>query len=245
MSKEWYLFGAGSISGFEEGNFDGDRYGFKQLIDSFMGKTVENFGDKITNTPFEHRAIIQNVSADTPSNADHRQILAEIGTLQCGQYIKFDNRFWLVISLVDNNRVYDKAVLWYCNYMMNFIPPGATEKVTYPTTVINATQYNSGVETTQKMQIGSAQKLVFVPYNTETVDVDHDFRLLIDRRIAKPTAYIVTQVDTEQFNYDGYGVLRWTLEEDTLRDTDDIANMVADNTPTTDSGDDDPGGGWL
>src|SRR5574344_438918 len=67
----------------------------------------------------------------------------------------------------------------------------------------------------------------------------HDFRLLVDRRLSKPTAFKVTQVDTEQYDYDGYGVLRWTLVEDILRSTDDIVNMVADNTPTGDTGGDD------
>ena len=84
-----------------------------------------------------------------------------------------------------------------------------------------------------------------MPYNSETIEVDHDFRLLVDRRLSKPTAFKVTQVDTEQYDYDGYGVLRWTLSEDILRSTDDIVNMIADSTPTGDTGGDDDGGGWL
>lgn len=109
----------------------------------------------------------------------------------------------------------------------------------------NATQYNSGVESNKTMTVGSTQRLLFLPYNSETIEVDHDFRLLVDRRLSKPTAFKVTQVDTEQYDYDGYGVLRWTLSEDILRSTDDIVNMIADNTPTGDTGGDDDGGGWL
>ena len=53
-----------------------------------------------------------------------------------------------------------------------------------------------------------------------------------------------TDLFAQQFNYDGYGVLRWTLAEDTLRPTDDIENMIADNTPTGSIGGDE-GGGWI
>lgn len=245
MADSWYALTSSNISGFEEGNFNGDKGGFVELVNSFMGKAVQVYGDKITNTPTAVRAIIQNRTADTPPNADQRQILTQIGTLQCGQYIKFDNRWWLVVSLVDNNLVYEKAVIWYCNYTVNFKSPKTNTNVSYPVVTNNATQYNSGVESNKTMTVGSTQRLLFLPYNSETIEVDHDFRLLVDRRLSKPTAFKVTQVDTEQYDYDGYGVLRWTLSEDILRSTDDIVNMIADNTPTGDTGGDDDGGGWL
>lgn len=246
MAKEWYLLGSSNISGFEEGNFIGDRGGFSELINSFMGKTIQVFGDKPTNDPHEIRAIVQNVTADTPPSGSYRQVLAEIGSLQCGQLLQFDDRHWLVTSLVDNNRLYDKAVVWHCNFMLNFIPPSSEAIVTYPVVVHNATQYTSGVEEQRMMTVGATQRLIFLPYNDDTIDVDHDFRLLIDRRLAKPTAYRITHVDTEQFNYDGYGVLRWTVTEDVLRASDDVENMVADNTLTTSPGDGGGiGGGWL
>jgi hypothetical protein len=252
MADSWYALTSSNISGFEEGNFLGDKGGFAELIDSFMGKAIQIYGDRITNTPVTVNAIIQNVTADTPANADQRQILAEIGTLQCGQYIKFDNRYWLVVSLVDNNMVYEKAVIWYCNYSVKFIVPGTSTTVTYPVVSNNATQYNSGVESNKTMTVGSAQRLLFLPYNTDTIVIDHDFRLLVDRRVAKPTAYKVTQVDTEQYDYDGYGVLRWTLVEDVLRSTDDIVNMVAENSTDAEAApapgdpeEPDDGGGWI
>ena len=245
MADTWYTLESSNISGFEEGNFLGDKGGFSELVNSFMGKAVQIYGDRITNTPVSVRAIIQNVTADTPANADQRQILTEIGKLQCGQYIKFDNRWWLVVSLVDNNMVYEKAVIWYCNYIVKFKAPGTSNEVTYPVVSNNATQYNSGIESNKTMTVGSTQRLLYVPYNAVTVEVDHDFRLLVDRRVSKPTAYIVTQVDTEQFDYDGYGVLRWTLVEDTLRTTDDLAKMIADNTPTGEIDSEDDGLGWI
>lgn len=245
MANSWYALNSSNLSGFEETNFLGDKGGFIELVNSFIGKTVQIYGDRSTNTPVSVRAIIQNVTADTPANADQRQILTEIGKLQCGQYIKFDNRWWLVVSLVDNNMVYEKAVIWYCNYIVKFKSPTTTLEVSYPVVSNNATQYNSGVESNKTMTVGSTQRLLFVPYNTETIVVDHDFRLLIDRRVSKPTAYKVTQVDTEQFDYDGYGVLRWTVVEDALRATDDIAKMIADNTPTGNIVSEDEGLGWL
>ncbi len=245
MSSDWYLMTSSNLGGFEEGNFMGDRGGFKELIDSFRGKAIDIYGDKPTNTPAHVRAIVQNVTADTPANADQRQLLCEIGNLQCGQYIKFDNKWWLVVSLVDNNMVYEKAVVWYCNYRLKFRFPGGTAVNEYPIVLNNATQYNTGVEFGKMLDIGSTQRLIFVPYSADTIKVDHDYRFLIDRNIANPTAYKVTQVDTEQYDFDGHGVVRWTITEDQLRDKDDVANMVADNTTSTVAADDETGGGWL
>lgn len=245
MAKSWYALGSSNLSGFEEENFNADKGGFTELTNSFVGQTVLIYGDRITNTPTSIRALVQNVTADTPPSADQRQIMAEIGTLMCGQYIKIGDRFWLVVGLVDNNGVYDKAIIWYCNFSVKFKPPGTNTIVTYPVVSNNATQYNSGVESNKTMTVGSTQRLLFVPYNDETIEVDHNFRFLIDRRVSKPTAYVVTQVDTEQFDYDGYGVLRWTLSEDVLREEDDLVNMIADTTPTSAGDNPAPGGGWL
>ena len=59
MSNSWYALSSSNLSGFEEGNFLGDKGGFVELVNSFMGKAVQIYGDRITNTPLPVRAIIQ------------------------------------------------------------------------------------------------------------------------------------------------------------------------------------------
>ena len=70
---------------------------------------------------------------------------------------------------------------------------------------------------------------MYLPNNEETVYIDNDFRLLMDANLVHPTAWKVTQVDTETYAFGTHGLLRWTLMEDRLRNTDDVVNMIADN----------------
>ena len=75
----------------------------------------------------------------------------------------------------------------------------------------------------------SSQRIMYLPNNEETIYVDNDFRLLMDMNRQKPTAWKVTQVDAESYAFSNRGLVRWTVLEDRLRDTDDVNNMLADN----------------
>ena len=51
---------------------------------------------------------------------------------------------WLVYSLPDNNKMYEKAIAWQCKYSIKFVSPTSGEIVEYPVYDINSTQYGSG-----------------------------------------------------------------------------------------------------
>lgn len=42
MADSWYALTSSNISGLEEGNFNGDKGRFVELINSFMGKAVQD-----------------------------------------------------------------------------------------------------------------------------------------------------------------------------------------------------------
>lgn len=144
-SKSWYrmtrpLFN----SGFEDDEFWAyGQDGFQEVLDSFIGSDVLIYDKAIGTEPQQVRAIVQQKTSDVYNSTTVRQILCNIGILRCGQYVKHDGAFWLVSSLPDNNRIYEKAVLWKCKYSIRFVSPLTGEIVEYPVYSTNSTQYGT------------------------------------------------------------------------------------------------------
>lgn len=239
MAHEWYLEKRPPTyySGYESEDFNDDVVdGFEDVLNSFVGTDVIIYkGNPFIDIGVETKVVIQNVTADSETNSFKRQVLCRIGELDCGDYVyhKELKRFYLVVGLPDNNKMYEKCILYYCNWHLKFISSLTSKVVTYPICDLNSTQYNSGVTEKSQVRIGSAQHMLYIPYNTETILVDHDRRFLIDKNTIKPTAYKLTQVDSTSGNYGNKGVLKWTVSEDTLNlQTDNVELMVADYNTT-------------
>lgn len=235
MAHEWYLEKRPPTyySGYESEDFNDDAVdGFEDVLNSFVGTDVIIYkGNPFIDIGVETKVVIQNVTADSETNSFKRQVLCRIGELDCGDYVyhKELKRFYLVVGLPDNNKMYEKCILYYCNWHLKFISSLTSKVVTYPICDLNSTQYNSGVTEKSQVRIGSAQHMLYIPYNTETILVDHDRRFLIDKNTIKPTAYKLTQVDSTSGNYGNKGVLKWTVSEDALNlQTDNVELMVAD-----------------
>ena len=122
MYKHWYLLESPTmLSGFESealDEFAGE--GFLEALHSGLGMDVElcNY-DLSVCSPI--RVIVQNNVANTKSNTLTRQVLAPIGTFKAGMYIKYKNRYWLIVGLVDDNMMYEKAVVVLCNYLATWL----------------------------------------------------------------------------------------------------------------------------
>lgn len=242
MSQEWYLMGSSNLSGLEEDEFNVDKNGFTEIVASFVGTDIQIYGDRITNTPTSTRALIQQVIQNYVPVPDIRSIQMPIGVLACGQYIKFNNQWWLVASMPQSNRVYERAILWYCQYPLKFTIPGATTVVEYPIPTENASK-GTGETVTQYITVGSTERVVYLPYNEVTAKIDNGYRFLIDRRSTNTKAYKVTNVDTTSYMYGDIGLVSLVCTEDTLRSADNLTTKVADNTVPSDGNSEE--GGWV
>lgn len=250
MAKEWYLMKPTTLGGFENAEFDGWHTTFEtDILTSFAATDVLIYGDRMTNEPREIRAVVQASTEDSYNQMKVRQILCSIGNIVCGDLLFIEDRWWIVISLVDNNGVYEKAILYYCNVMLNLTSPITLETVTYPVCVHNATQYNSGERERDYMRITSSQRLIYFPCNEETVVLDNDYRFMIDRNLRAPSVWKVAQADTENDAWDGHGIMRIMAVEDETGPDDNAELMLADNTKWLSekgfSENKNPGGGWV
>lgn len=231
MAKSWYLMNRPLFnSGLEKEEFENySQDGFSELLESFISSDIEVYNQNIILLQ-SLKAIVQNVTADAESSSFIRQILIPIGNLKTGYYVKYNGSFWLIKDIVDNNGVYEKAIMFFCNYKINFISDISGEVVSYPVHMKNATQYNSGETAREQETIGSSKFLIFIPYNQETIKIDHGKRFLIDKNHDDPTAFEITQVDTISHNFDDdFAVVRWTLVESQFNPkTDNKELMIAD-----------------
>lgn len=234
-SKSWYrmtrpLFN----SGFEDDEFwVYGQDGFQEVLDSFIGCDVLLYDKTIRAEPQTVRAIVQNKTSDVFNSTTVRQILCNIGVLKCGQYVRHEGMLWMVSTLPDNNRIYEKAVLWKCRHSIRFLSPLTGEIVEYPVYSTNSTQYGTGEAEKPHMNVGEDQHLIYIPYNEETILLDDRFRFLMDKRKDKPTAYRITRVDPVSFavgsekNEDG--LIQWAVLQDQFNaQTDSAELMVAD-----------------
>lgn len=234
-SKSWYrmtrpLFN----SGFEDDEFWAyGQDGFQEVLDSFLGSDVLIYDKTIHTEPQKVRAIVQNKTSDVYNSTTVRQILCHIGVLRCGQYVNHEGSFWMVSALPDNNRIYEKAVLWKCKHTLRFLSPLTDEIVEYPVYSTNSTQYGTGEADRTHVNVGDDQHLIYLPYNEETILLDDRFRFIMDKRRDKPTVYRVTRVDPVSYavggEHDKDGLIQWSVQEDQLNlevDAPDL--MVAD-----------------
>lgn len=237
-SKTWYrmtrpLFN----SGFEDDEFWAyGQDGFQELLDSAIGSDVLIYDKSIQKDPITVRAIVQNKTSDVYNSTVVRQILCNIGVLKCGQYVECEGAMWLVSALPDNNRIYEKAVLWKCKHTIRFISPLTGEIVKYPVYSTNSTQYGTGELEKTYMTVGEDQHLIYIPYNEETIKLDDQFRFLMDKNRESPSAYRITRVDPVSYavgderNEDG--LIQWAVLQTQFNDaTDSKELMIADYFP--------------
>jgi hypothetical protein len=237
MPESWYKITRPlNLSGFETDGFNDDAQdSFDELLGSFLGRSVEIYEKRMDIPGAAARAIIQNVTPDSVNSASIRQILCLMGTLRCGQYVVEGANTWLVCSLPDNNGIYEKAIMWHCKHSIRFESPLTGDVVEYPVYSINSTQYGTGESPRDMMTVPDSQRLIYLPYNEETVLLDNGARFLIDKNKAHPTAWRLTRVDSESYACgEDDGLLQWALIEDQTRGSDDTSGMVADESATKD-----------
>lgn len=223
MSKDWYLIkntNNNHISGFEDDYFlDYAQDDFFEILQTSIAEDV-NFCNYDLTEVKEGRAIIENRTADTTLQDLKRQILTPIGTLSAGMYVKRKNdKYWIVDSVVDNNGIYEKAVLMLCQYKFRWQDKNKVVHERWGN-VLNSTQYNSGEFSTNIITLESSQYMITLPTDEETLLIDDPIRMYMDLNKSRPNVYKVTQNDTTSYWYGDCGVCKITLAADEERHED-------------------------
>lgn len=230
MAQEWYLMNPPHVvtSGFEDDALnDFGQDGFLEMLNSDFAYDVELYSSDLSVcTPI--RAVIHNRTQDTKLKTMSRHMLVPIGTCKAGQYVKYKDRFWLIVSLVDDNKVYEKAILSICNQLMTWINADG-QIIQRWAHVDSASQYNNGETNMKYYFVRSDQVMAYLPDDDESLMLDSGVRFIIDKRckvyersfdesIVKSTCnpvtvYDVTRRDSVLDDYQGSGLTAFLLTQ--------------------------------
>lgn len=232
MSKEWYLIDHPYyMEGSETEDFAFDsEYSFEDLLEyGFQIDNVLFCRGTFDGTNFEEevssKAIIQNETPDTSTQAWQRQILTKIGSLADYKYIKYKGNIWLILTEPSDNLVYEKAILYWCNYTIKWQDNKGTIHHK-PCNIQNASQYNSGIDETKQIRIGYDQIMMYISLDEETKYFPRDKRFFVDYNTKEPTPFKITRPDTVSYSFSKDRAMHIVLTEDQLNPQRDNVDLM-------------------
>lgn len=164
--------------------------------------------------------------------------------ITCGALINWMEHQWIVTDMDVDDDIYMKGTITKCNYMLNFTLPDGTE-VSKPSYIRDVTKYLVGENEKKMITVGDSRMSVTVAKDHDTDTITRGTRFLIDDPdTLQKVAYEVTKVDRVTGILDGSGIYKFLVCETNVRETDDTAEMVPDNS-TYHPGDPEVTGRWL
>lgn len=237
MAQEWYLLSRphNQLSGYEdEALTDFAEEGFLEALDSEIAVDVELVNYDMSES-VAIRAVVQNNVQDTKLKSLNRHMLVPIGTCKAGMYVKYKNRFWLIIGIVDDNGMYEKAVMIICNHLLTWVNKEG-KVVQRWANVSSASQYNNGETTTLNYFVRTDQLMILTPDDDESLMLESGIRFIIDKRckiyekrftenVLKDTSnsvivYRLTRADSVLYDYQDSGHFEFLAYQDEQRESD-------------------------
>lgn len=242
-------------SGFENDEWDNyvnDAFD-EVLTETKLGQTVllcnglYDVETGLFETEFETQAVVQNVTPDAYTQGWKRQILTRISDMLVDyKYIKIKDtknewQIYLIMTMPDTNRIYTKAVIHECNYILRW--QNKDKKIfDYPCFIENASQYNTGENNVNSVvRTPYSQLMCWISFDDNTLAIDRNSRFFIDYNYEKPMVFRTTSVSHVEYSYGDKRIVRFTLTEEAYNpDTDNIELMICNYVESNDSPDDKP-----
>lgn len=236
--QEWMLMGVKPVynSGFEKDEFElYAQDSFQELLDtSPIVDTITLYNSDLTNEE-EIQCIIQDKLTDSQTRSDQRSVLSPIGTYLSNSYIKYNNLFWMMIGIPDNNKIYEKVIVQSCDWKLKWQNASGDVVERW---CITSRQTSVGIDENKVIQIGAKQLKIWIPYDSETIKLRVGKRFYIDNNIEEPTPYEVTVTNTTEYVKNGHGYLEFVVKETaTIPEVDRpdlmLCNYISPTTPPT------------
>lgn len=243
-------------SGFENDEWDNyvnDAFD-EVLTETKLGQTVllcnglYDVETGLFETEFETQAVVQNVTPDAYTQGWKRQILTRISDMLVDyKYIKIKDtkdewQIYLIMTMPDTNRIYTKAVIHECNYILRW--QDKDKKIfDYPCLAEDASQYNNGRNNVNSIVWTPYNQLMcWMPFDDNTIDLHRDMRMFIDyTNTITPQVYTVTSTSKVPYSYNDKRIIRITFTESEFNpDTDRVDLRICNYVESNDSPDDKP-----
>lgn len=202
--KEWYLttskpnicsgFESDAISEYAEDNFT-------DVLKTTFSDTVLLYNSDLS-IESEIKCIVQGNIADTQLKSMERTILFPIDReVKSGQYIFYENSYWLLTGYPGSNKHYKKITASLCSFKLRWQNSSGIiiERWAYSS---DFTKYSNGTTRNNTVTIGDNQYGLTLPIDNETKILKRDMRFAIDFDDAiKPDIYSLTNRKVVLNNY--------------------------------------------
>ena len=196
--KSWYLMSdssrPNSIGGYEDEALINEKTdAFFESLNTSLGETVMLYSSDLSEIG-EIRVIVQNNLANTQLKSLERSVLAPIGTLKAGMYIKYEDVYWLVTGYPGNNTVYEKATIILCQYKLKWqIADGRI--IERWANYTSASKYDVGENGNYTIYVSSNNFTIWIPDDEDGLTLDGK-RVFIDHDTKNPKmVYEITRSD--------------------------------------------------
>ena len=202
----------------------------KQQVHSLYDFAMDREDDTLLNgNPFiKSPRIFDRKFVDNVHHKITVETILDEDFIECGDYLEYDGMVWLCLNSYSFHKLYCRATFISCDWKIYWINANGELKSQY---VIdqNSTQYNSGESGNSTMTLGTAQHMLKMQCNDDTILLDSPQKFAIDKNIKKPTCYKVTQNDNTSYNY-GKGLCCITVSETQLNQETDKLITLEDGT---------------
>lgn len=205
--KEWYLITPDTrpniTSGFGNDAFvDYKDDAFAEVLTTDIAGDLTLYNYDLSKS-VELRGVIQGNIADTQLKSMERTVLVPIGTLHSGDYIFFEDEFWIVDGRPGNNKTYEKATLKECQYKLRWQKNDGTVIERWAN-FASASKYDVG-ETNDKTIILTSNNLtVIMPNDKDSMTIEGK-RVFIDHSDIPEKVFKITRNDDVLFLHGSHG----------------------------------------
>lgn len=238
--KEWYLNcpSPNITSGYENDALsEYAQDNFTDVLETTFSDTALLFNYSLSESK-EIKCIIQGNIANTQLKSMERTILVPIGTLHSGDYVFFEDEYWIVDGRPGNNKSYEKATLKECQYKLRWQKDDGTiiERWVYLT---SSSKYDVGENGNNTIILTSNNYLITIPNDEDSMTLDGK-RVFIDLSDIPEKVFKITRNDDVLFAHGSHGGTLNLIADKTEfnKETDNqelrICNYI-DSSPTTPS----------
>ena len=205
--QEWYLIGNNTkpnmIGGYEnEGFLDCKDDAFYETLETDLADIVILYNYDLSESK-EIRGIVEGNTADTQLKSMERSILVPVGTLHSGDYIFFEDEYWIVDGRPGNNKIYEKATLKECQYKLRWQKDDGTIVERFAN-LTSSSKYDVGENGNNTIILTSNNYLIIMPNDKDSMTIDGK-RVFIDLSDIPEKVFKITRNDDVLYNHHTHG----------------------------------------
>lgn len=234
--KEWYLTTPhpNITSGYENDAIkEYAQHNFQDVLETLFSDTVTLFNSSLTESK-EIQCVIQGNTVDSQSKSMERSILAPIGTVHSGDYIYFEDEYWIVDGRPGNNKSYEKATLKECQYKLRWQKDDGTIVERWA----NLTSYANDIGEAGNNTIILSQGTItiIIPHDADGMTIENK-RIFIDTSDHPTKVFKITCNQDALYVHGNHGAtLKLIADKTELNmDTDNQALRICDYVDKTDA----------